>query len=198
VTQKPLPIVKQQQAAPPEVTFKASDFAPQPAPQDNTFKLGELPRATDPCRAPPSAQEQRRPPNGYESDYDHTVKGYGELTVVNGNSEDAAVMLSSSAVEAPDRLFYVRAGMEATITEIPPGRYRVEFQIGKNWDSEAEIFECVLATAIFEHGEVFEEQRTETDVQYSHVHLTLHKVVGGNARTTPLDPSAFRRRRRIR
>src|ERR1017187_1930932 len=75
--QKSIPIVKQQQAAP----------------QETTFKLDELPRAIDPCRAPPTAQEPRRPRNGYESDYDHTVKGYGELTVVNGNSEDAAVML---------------------------------------------------------------------------------------------------------
>ena len=133
------------------------------------------------------------------SDYDHTIKGYGELTVVNGNSEDAAVMLSNPTVETPDRLFYARAGMEATITEIPQGRYRIEFQIGKNWDAEAEAFECVLATAIFDQGEIFEEQRTETGVQYSHVDLTLHKVVGGNARTTPLDdPSVFRRRRRIR
>lgn len=155
------------------------------------------PRAIDPCNGPPSAQEQHRPSNGYESDYDRTVKGNGELTVVNGNSEDAAVILSNSAVETPDRLFYVRAGMEAKITEIPPGRYRVMFQTGKKWDSESERFQCVLATKIFDRGEAFEEQRTETDVQYSHIRLTLHKVVGGNARTAPLDPSAFQRRRRI-
>jgi hypothetical protein len=83
----------------------------------------------------------------------------GELPQNQGreqlHSEDAAVILSNSAVETPDRLFYVRAGMEAKITEIPPGRYRVMFQTGKKWDSESEIFQCVLATKIFDRGEAF-------------------------------------------
>lgn len=120
------------------------------------------------------------------------------MTVNNGNSDDAVVMLSGSDVDATDRLFYVRAGMEATMTEITPGRYRIKFQIGKNWDSEGEVFRCVPTTAIFDHEESFEERETEVDVQYSHVHITLHKVVGGNARTRPLDPNAFRRRSRKR
>jgi hypothetical protein len=179
--------------APPSPTPNLRNLVSSPPPE----AMLPPPRAIDPCNAPPSAHEQRRPSNGYESDYDHTVKGYGELTVVNGNSEDAAVIVSNSAVETPDRLFFVRAGMEAKITEIPPGRYRVMYQTGKNWDSESERFQCVLATAVFEGPKVFEEQETETDVRYSHITLTLHKVVGGNARTTPLGPSAFRRRRRI-
>ena len=155
----------------------------------------------DPCVASPSDREQR-PPNGYESDYDRAVEGYGKLTVVNGNSEDAVVIVLGSTAETPDRLVYVRAGMETTIAEIAPGRYRVEFQIGKYWDSKTETFQCALATSMFDRAETFAQKKTETDVevnvQYSDVKLTLHKVVGGNTSTTPIDKSAFRRRQRIR
>jgi curved DNA-binding protein CbpA len=173
--------------------------APSRAPNGSPSAAMPLPTKTiDPCLASSFAWGQR-PSNGHESEYDQTVRGYSKLTVVNGNSDDAALILSSSAVETPDRLVYVRAEMEATISEIPPGRYRVKFQIGKHWDSDAEIFRCPLATSMFDHEETFEEKKTETDadlsVQYSDVKLTLHKVVGGNAPTTPIDPSAFRRRR---
>jgi hypothetical protein len=149
--------------------------------------------AIDPC-VNSSSTRQPRPPNGHESAYEGVVQGFGKLTIINGNSEDAAVILASSAPQNPDRLIYIRAGMEATLTEIPPGQYRVKFQIGKIWDPEAEVFQCVLATAIFDQEDTFEEEKTETGVQYSDVHLTLHKVVGGNVRTTPMDRSAFRRR----
>jgi hypothetical protein len=154
-------------------------------------------RAVDPCRGSTTAREER-PANGYEFEYDQTPEGHGKLTVNNGNAEDAAVILSSSIPGTLDRLFYVRGRMEATITEIPPGRYRIVFQIGRNWDSEAEMFRCVSATAIFDKEEAFEERTTATDVEYSDIHITLHKVVGGNARTTPLNPNAFRRHRRAR
>lgn len=132
------------------------------------------------------------------------VKGHGELTVVNGNSEDAAVILAGEpatpafGVETPDRLFHVRARMEATISEIPPGRYRIKFQIGKNWDSEAETFQCLSATAMFDQGEDFKEEKTEKGVRSSSIRVTLHRVVGGTARTRPINAGAFRRRRKIR
>jgi hypothetical protein len=150
--------------------------------------------AHDPFEAYPTAQAER-PLNGHEFPYDERVKGHGKLTVVNGNSDDAGVILSSSVPETPDRLFYVRAGMEATISGIAPGRYRIKFQIGKYWNPNEEVFQCVSATAVFDKEETYEEQETETDVEYSHVHLTLHRVVGGKARTTPLASTAFRRRR---
>jgi len=81
---------------------------PNPVPSPPSRPTLPPPRATEPCLASSTVREQRRPANGHESDYNHTVKGYGKVTVVNGNSEDAAVMLSGSAVETPDRLFYVR------------------------------------------------------------------------------------------
>jgi hypothetical protein len=167
----------------PDATPPATPAVPSPPPQ----------KAIDPCHASATA-EQERPPNGYEFAYDHTVEGHGKLTVNNGNPEDAAVIVTSSTGKPSDRLFYVRARMEATITGIPPGRYRIEFQIGKHWESEDEQFQCALATAIFDREDAFEEQTTATDVE-TDVEVTLHKVVGGNAKTRPLDPSAFRRRR---
>jgi hypothetical protein len=154
------------------------------------------PKAIDPCRATPTRRPVR-PPNGYEFAYDHGVKGNGKLTVNNGNSDDAAVMIASPDPDTPDRLFYIRAGMEATMAEILPGRYQIKFQVGRIWEPES--CKCVLATAIFEREESFEEQRIETDagteLQYAHIHLTLHEVLGGNARTTPISPNAFRRRK---
>jgi hypothetical protein len=138
-----------------------------------------------------------RPLNGEEfGSSKATSDGHGELTIRNGNSLDAAVIIENSAPDGNDRLVYVRAGLETTIMSIPPGQHRLKFQIGSDWDKQAEHFGCVSATAIFDRTASYEERETAKGIEYSTVQVTLHKVVDGNAYTTPIDPAAFRRGRR--
>jgi len=90
---------------------------------------------------------------------------------------------------------YVRAGMTATIGSVAAGQYRMSFQIGSAWDYQAEQFRCVTATGTFDKVGSFEEQNKSDRIEYTGIRITLHKLIGGNARTTPLPRRAFRRRR---
>jgi hypothetical protein len=150
----------------------------------------------DPCSIDVPADDQHRPRNGEEFEAQQTGEGHGKLTVTNGNSEDAAVIVSNTLADSGDRIMYVRKKMTATMDRISPGEYRMTFQIGKDWDEEAEKFRCVMATSVFDRSASFKENETEKGVQYSAVRVTLHKLVGGNARTTPVDSKVFSRRKR--
>jgi len=151
---------------------------------------------TVPCQASVGGKGQYRPENGTEFDSERTDEGHSKLTVTNGNPEDAAVTVSNVVPKSDDRLMYVRAGMTAIMGGFAPGQYRVVFQIGKEWDEQAEAFNCVSGTSVFDRTASFEEAETANGVEFSNIRVTLHKLVGGNARTTPVDPTAFRRRRR--
>jgi hypothetical protein len=152
-------------------------------------------KPAEPCRVALSDREQHRSPNG-EKYAKERPDGLGKLTITNGNSEDAAVIVSNLAADTADRLVYVRAGTTTILRNISPGKYRLKFQIGKDWDDAADDFQCVTATAEFDRPASFQEEQTTNGIRYSTVNITLHKLVGGNARTTSINPAAFRRRRR--
>jgi hypothetical protein len=56
------------------------------------------------------------------------------LTIISGNSEDAAVMISNLMSNEQDRVFYVRARMTATMEADFTGQYSMKFQAGRRWD----------------------------------------------------------------
>lgn len=122
-------------------------------------------------------------------------EGHGILEVTNGNSQDAAVILADLTGQQDGRLMYVRNGMQATMTRISPGRYRIMFQVGKNWDESSETFRCVTGTAAFDQTESFKEEERADGIEYSRLRITLHRVVGGNARSSPIAKPMFVRRR---
>ncbi len=148
----------------------------------------------DPCQASAYAAGNR-PENGAVIHEEQASQGYGKLIVTNGNSDDAALIVSDAAAVLDDRLIYVRAGMTTTMNGIPPGQYRLTFQIGKGWDAATENFRCVNATAVFDQMTSFAERNVSDRLEYSEVSVTLHKLVGGNAHTTRVSPAVFRRRR---
>jgi hypothetical protein len=150
----------------------------------------------DACQASMDDPELHRPRNGEEFDAKQAEEGHGTLTIINGNSEDAAVIISNSALDGFDRLVYVRAGMTATMEAMSPGQYHMIFQTGRGWDEQAEDFKCASGTWSFDRTASFEEEETADGIEYSDISVTLHKLVDGNARTTRIDPTAFRRRRR--
>jgi hypothetical protein len=121
--------------------------------------------------------------------------GHGIFEVNNGNSEDAAVILADVTGLHDDRLMYIRGGMRATMSSIPPGKYRIMFQTGKNWDESIEDFQCVYGTEAFDRTESFTEEERAWGTEYSRLSITLHKVIGGNARSSPIPKQAFARKR---
>jgi hypothetical protein len=137
-----------------------------------------------------------RPPNGMTTSGATKGEGHGTLKIINGNSEDAAVILSNVKTDDDDRLVYVRAGMTATLDAIEVGEYRMIFQIGRVWNDETEEFGCPIATAAFDQVASFEEHDKPDRIQYTEISITLHKLVGGNARTTAIARRAFHRRRK--
>jgi hypothetical protein len=147
----------------------------------------------DTCQSPADLK-QSRPQNGSEPEYKPGGEGHGKLVVTNGNSQDAAVILADLASNQDDRLLYVRSGMQATMAGISPGQYRIKFQIGKNWDEVAENFQCATGTAVFDKTESFTEEERGDGIEYSRLSITLHKVVRGNARSSPIPRQAFIRR----
>jgi hypothetical protein len=104
--------------------------------------------------------EQDPPPNGHEKFEPRQVVGDGTLTIINGNSEDAAVMRMT-------------ATMEADFT----GQYSMKFQTGRRWDELHEDFGCPSGSWSFDQTASFNEEETATGVQYSDISVTLHNVV---------------------
>jgi len=170
-------------------------LTPDTLPAD--FDFGPSAKTDDPCKASVADLEWTRPVNGWEARFVRGGEGYGMLEVTNGNSQDAAVILADLAGIHDDRLMYIRSGMQATMRSIPPGQYRIKFQTGKNWDEDAESFLCVYGTAIFDKTESFTEEERADGIEYSRLSITLHKVVGGNARSSPIAKQAFARKRLV-
>lgn len=152
------------------------------------------PANADPCQSPDLSHDPHRPFNGAEYGGEPSIDWHSKLRISNGNTEDAAVLIANATAETSDRLIYIRAGMTAAMGRIAPGQYRLTFQLGRDWDARAEGFRCASSTSIFDRLASFEERETDKGVEYSTVEITLHKLAGGNAHTSPVATAAFRRR----
>ncbi len=150
--------------------------------------------AADPCASLSDRHNPDRPVNGQEYGRTSETAGYGKLTIVNGNEEDAAVLLASIDGATEDRLMYVRAGTTATMDKVAPGKYRRVYQVGKNWNEATEMFSCITGTAQFDRLALFEEEYTDRSIRYTEIRTTLHRVSEGNVTATAVPASVFRRR----
>jgi hypothetical protein len=176
----------------------ATPLAPRGVTGAKGWETAEVPNPSRPGTTLTSACEaigQTRPANGTEAELLRSADGHGTLAVTNGNLQDAAVILADQADQGDDRLMYIRSGQQATMTGILPGQYRIKFQIGKGWDKRAEQFLCVTSTDVFDKTKSFTEEERANGIEFSRLSITLHKVVGGNARTSAIDHRAFVRRR---
>jgi hypothetical protein len=115
--------------------------------------------------------------------------GRGELTINNGGSADAVVTLSKG--HKPVVSIYVRKGKDHTVKGVPDGTYTVFFTGGKGWDDAARAFGRDCAFQRFEDPMKFRTIRTATEIRWSRWSVTLQRVIGGNARTSDVDPSDF-------
>jgi hypothetical protein len=140
----------------------------------------KFPRAGQKGDARPSNGKLIRHPSG---------DGRGELTINNGGSNDAVVTLSKG--RKPALAVYVRKGKKHTVSGVPDGTYTVFFTGGSAWDDTARGFGRNCAFQRFEDPMEFRTIRTATQIRFSRWSISLQRVIGGNARTSDVDPNDF-------
>ncbi|MFB4314030.1 hypothetical protein [Actinomadura sp. 21ATH] len=116
--------------------------------------------------------------------------GNGRLTIDNsGGSDDALVTLGKGG--KPMMSVFVRHGKKHTLNGVPDGAYTVFFTGGTHWDGAAKAFGRECAFQKFEDPLEYTTTRTATQIRHSTWRITLQEVVGGNARTSDVNPDDF-------
>lgn len=123
-------------------------------------------------------------------------QGLGSLTIINGNDEDAVVKIVSvsspiSNNKGPYSEIYVCAQKNATIYHIAPGRYRLKFSSGSDWDTQHNQFRSDRHNSVLDKLMSFDEVTDQTGIHYSAQQVTLHSVVNGNIHSTNISDDDF-------
>jgi hypothetical protein len=155
--------------------FEVSDIEPTPP----------KPRRTIPSQVPQegsSLEQEPSLPNGARIAPDIGTDGHGELKVDNGTAEDAEIILYNVERDEKSRDQNVRAHNLLQMTGIPIGTYELKYRLGPSYYR-------------FERSLNYTEERTRGEdgvwVNYHQIGVTLHSVVGGNARTKPISRDEF-------
>lgn len=128
-------------------------------------------------------------PNGYDM-WGRGHSGLGELVVDNGTSYDAVAKLVDAETMRTSRMMFVQRGRVATMQHIGQGTYILRYALGLNWQTSNRTFERHAQYAEFDE---FLEYVQSSRGGYWSYEITLHKVPGGDARTTDIDEQEFLR-----
>lgn len=130
---------------------------------------------------------------GSTFDKNSYMTGEGSISVDNGLGWDALVVLSKeSNKDDIVRATYVQAKNKWTISQIPDGRYKLYFKLGKDWDNNERKFLIVPGRTKFDDVFVFDTTPDWKGDSYTQAFsVTLHEVSGGNAQTENIDESEF-------
>jgi len=112
--------------------------------------------------------------------------GEGELTIDNGLSNDAVIILSyaSSPAESLTAAF-VRSGEKYVLSGIPDGEYIVFFAVGSEWNGK----EFTEDKRVERFEETFNFVTSSTE--YTIWDITLHPIPGGTGTTEEVPPEDF-------
>lgn len=148
------------------------------------------PAATvQPVLPPCPSEAQARPRSGVELGGRYRG-GLGRLRVANGTDLDAVAVLIDDPTEAPRRAIFIRSGESGSMTSVPPGRYRLRFQVGSDWLAERR-FCRPRGTSEFDSAFDFEEVESDRGTRFGAYKVTLHPVPQGTARTHVVPDSRF-------
>lgn len=126
-------------------------------------------------------------PNGHDM-WSSRHYGLGELVVDNGTSYHAVVKLVDTATMRTSRMMFVQRGHVATMQHIGQGTYILRYALGLNWQTPNRTFERHAQYGEFDK---FLEYVQSSRGGYWNYEVTLHKVPGGDARTTDIDEQEF-------
>jgi hypothetical protein len=160
------------------IKWEVVDAAPIPAKPKRTpsSASARVPQEGSPLELEPSL------PNGARIAPDIGTDGRGELKVDNGTTEDAEIILYNVERDEKSRDQNVTAHNVLQIAGIPVGTYELKYKLGSSYYK-------------FERSLSYTEERTRGEdgvwVNYHQIGVTLHSVVGGNARTKPISRADF-------
>jgi len=121
---------------------------------------------------------------------DAGTEGHGKLTVENGTSEDAKVILYDVSKHQNVREIYVQARKSVEMTGIPEGTYELKYAAGFDW-VEDQGFRVDPSFNEFEKTFQYTEQQSAEEIRYHDISITLHPVIGGNVRTRKISREEF-------
>jgi hypothetical protein len=119
----------------------------------------------------------KRPPGG----------GLGQLTIHNGNNQDAVVSLVRGSGSVAALALYVRAKSSATTTSVADGTYQVYYTTGNDWDSSEHLFTRLCDFEKLNKNITF----TTTQAQYTTEQITLNTVFAGNVTASHVPADKF-------
>lgn len=142
-----------------------------------------------PLLPPCQPEAQVRPGSGAELGGRYRG-GLGRLRVANGTEFDAVAVLIDDATDVPRRAIFVRTRESGAMTSVPPGRYRLRFQLGSEWLAERR-FCRTRGTSEFDDAFDFKEIESDRGTKYRAYEVTLHAVPQGRARTHVVSDERF-------
>ncbi len=125
------------------------------------------------------------------------VVGYGEMTIHNGTGDDALIKVVSLTTDKLWRTSLAKAGEKIIVQNVPDGHYLIFFALAKAIDGVSGRLSEDAHASRFEKAVLFstasrldETTIKTTTTRYS---LTLHPVIGGDARTKDVTIEEFNR-----
>jgi hypothetical protein len=151
--------------------------------------------ARAPTKAPEKAQISKcvfPPENGATLTNHLRSKETGHvLEIRNGSGGNAIVKVRDASTGYLFASFYVAKGGVASFNNLPDGTYRFQYAFGDDLRADCRNFIHVVSAAQFPDIESLYTQRTQNQIQYSHLSYTLYSVPSGNVRPETLDVEKF-------
>ncbi|GIU70437.1 MAG: hypothetical protein KatS3mg002_1673 [Candidatus Woesearchaeota archaeon] len=121
--------------------------------------------------------------------------GMGKLTIKNGTSNDAVVKLVSTSIHESILTIYIRRNSDLAIGKIKDGVYKLYFVLGRHYLEDTQEFLQDCSFLVFNDEFPFTtNQYHMNDVirtSYSTWEVTLHSVIGGNAKARNISKEEF-------
>ena len=123
--------------------------------------------------------------------------GNAILTVENGTTWDAIVLLYDVNTGSTIRNEYIRANSSFPLTGIRQGSYKIQVLYGENWSPN--VASPCGSIGFFEIDDGYDETEnaiflTDGGGRYSNDRYTLHAVIGGNSKSKKISKREFFKR----
>ncbi len=130
-------------------------------------------------------------PNGTAINLDQRTSGRGELEAINGTLYDSYIVVMDADDHVRARQRYIKAQDSFTIDRLEPGRYRVLFATGIDWNAQAERFN--REAGYFEFGSIlsYKEARDAKKVYFNHFSITINSEANGTSIPKELSEAEF-------
>lgn len=117
--------------------------------------------------------------------------GLGQLTIHNGNDQDAVVSLVRGSGSVAALALYVRAKSSATTTSVADATYQVYYTTGSDWDSREHLFTRFCDFEKLNKNITFTTTQGSGVTRYTTEQITLNTVFAGNVTASKVPADKF-------